>query len=68
MALLEIKAARREFVTPEGGRLAALDGVDLAVDADDEVVGEGEGAGHEGGANGTKGGAWVHARTHRLMG
>jgi spermidine/putrescine transport system ATP-binding protein len=31
MALLEIRSARREFVTPEGGRLAALDGVDLDV-------------------------------------
>ncbi|WP_374371733.1 ABC transporter ATP-binding protein [Tabrizicola sp.] len=38
MALLEIKAARREFVTPEGGRLAALDGVDLAVDANEFVT------------------------------
>jgi hypothetical protein len=27
-ALLEIRDARRVFVTPEGGRLAALDGVE----------------------------------------
>ncbi|MBN8629542.1 MAG: ABC transporter ATP-binding protein [Rhodobacterales bacterium] len=36
--LLEIKAARREFVTPEGGRLAALDGVDLSVGANEFVT------------------------------
>ncbi len=38
MALLEINAARREFVTPEGGRLAALDGVDLDVGANEFVT------------------------------
>ncbi|MDR0809085.1 MAG: ABC transporter ATP-binding protein [Gemmobacter sp.] len=37
-ALLEINAARREFVTPEGGRLAALDGVDLTVGANEFVT------------------------------
>ena len=37
-ALLEISAARREFVTPEGGRLAALDGVDLTVGANEFVT------------------------------
>ena len=36
--LLEISAARREFVTPEGGRLAALDGVDLDVGANEFVT------------------------------
>ena len=36
--LLEISAARREFVTPEGGRLAALDGVDLTVGANEFVT------------------------------
>ena len=36
--LLEITAARREFVTPEGGRLAALDGVDLTVGANEFVT------------------------------
>ncbi len=38
MALLEIRKARREFVTPEGGRLAALDGVDLDVGANEFVT------------------------------
>ena len=38
MALLEIRAARREFVTPEGGRMAALDGVDLDVGANEFVT------------------------------
>jgi spermidine/putrescine transport system ATP-binding protein len=38
MALLEIRNARREFVTPEGGRLAALDGVDLDVGANEFVT------------------------------
>ncbi len=37
-SLLEITAARREFVTPEGGRLAALDGVDLDVGANEFVT------------------------------
>jgi spermidine/putrescine transport system ATP-binding protein len=37
-SLLEISAARREFVTPEGGRLAALDGVDLTVGANEFVT------------------------------
>jgi len=37
-ALLEISAARREFSTPEGGRLAALDGVDLDVGANEFVT------------------------------
>jgi spermidine/putrescine transport system ATP-binding protein len=36
--LLEIRAARREFATPEGGRLAALDGVDLDVGANEFVT------------------------------
>ena len=38
MSLLEITAARREFLTPEGGRLAALDGVDLTVGANEFVT------------------------------
>ncbi|MEZ5796534.1 MAG: ABC transporter ATP-binding protein [Paracoccaceae bacterium] len=38
MALLEIRAARREFVTPEGGRLAALDGIDLDIGANEFVT------------------------------
>ncbi len=38
MALLEIRKARREFITPEGGRLAALDGVDLDVAANEFVT------------------------------
>ena len=38
MALLEIRSARREFVTPEGGWLAALDGVDLDVGANESVT------------------------------
>ena len=38
MALLEIRAARRVFVTPEGGRVAALDGVDLDVGANEFVT------------------------------
>ena len=37
-ALLEIRGARRDFVTPEGGRLAALDGVDLDVGANEFVT------------------------------
>jgi spermidine/putrescine transport system ATP-binding protein len=37
-ALLEIGGARREFATPEGGRLAALDGVDLTVGANEFVT------------------------------
>ncbi len=37
-SLLEIRAARRSFVTPEGGRLAALDGVDLDVGANEFVT------------------------------
>ena len=38
MALLEIRAARREFVTPEGGKFAALDGVDLDVGTNEFVT------------------------------
>jgi spermidine/putrescine transport system ATP-binding protein len=38
MALLEIRAARRDFVTPEGGRVAALDGIDLDVEANEFVT------------------------------
>ncbi|MCU0905037.1 MAG: ABC transporter ATP-binding protein [Tabrizicola sp.] len=37
-ALLEIRDARRSFVTPEGGRLAALDGVSLDVGANEFVT------------------------------
>ena len=37
-ALLEIRGARREFATPEGGRLAALDGVDLDVGGSEFVT------------------------------
>ncbi len=37
-ALLEIREARRSFVTPEGGRLAALDGVSLDVGANEFVT------------------------------
>ncbi len=36
--LLEIREARRSFVTPEGGRLAALDGVNLDVGANEFVT------------------------------
>jgi len=36
--LLEIREARRTFVTPEGGRLAALDGVSLDVGANEFVT------------------------------
>ncbi|MCB6179463.1 extracellular solute-binding protein [Rhodobacter sp. Har01] len=36
--LLEIRAARRTFVTPEGGHLAALDGIDLDVGANEFVT------------------------------
>ena len=36
--LLEIRDARRTFVTPEGGRLAALDGVSLDVGANEFVT------------------------------
>lgn len=36
--LLEIRDACRTFVTPEGGRLAALDGVDLSVGANEFVT------------------------------
>lgn len=38
MALLEIRNARREFVTPEGGKVAALDGVSLDVGANEFVT------------------------------
>ena len=38
MALLEIRSARREFVMPEGGRVAALDGVDLDIGAHEFVT------------------------------
>ena len=38
MALLEIRAARRRFVTPEGGHVLALDGVDLDVGANEFVT------------------------------
>ena len=38
MASLEIRAARRHFVTPEGGRVAALDGIDLTVGANEFVT------------------------------
>ena len=37
-ALLEIREARRSFLTPEGGRLAALDGVSLDVGANEFVT------------------------------
>ncbi len=37
-SLLEIRGARREFVTPEGGHIAALDGVDLDVGAKEFVT------------------------------
>ncbi|TGD64746.1 polyamine ABC transporter ATP-binding protein [Tabrizicola sp. WMC-M-20] len=36
--LLEIRAARRDFATPEGGKICALDGVDLAVGANEFVT------------------------------
>jgi spermidine/putrescine transport system ATP-binding protein len=36
--LLEIRDARRTFITPEGGRLAALDGVSLSVEANEFVT------------------------------
>ncbi|MEY3307909.1 MAG: hypothetical protein RLZZ413_1947, partial [Pseudomonadota bacterium] len=36
--LLEIRAARREFATPEGSRIFALDGVDLDVGAKEFVT------------------------------
>lgn len=36
--LLEIRAARREFATPEGGKICALDGVDLDVGANEFVT------------------------------
>jgi spermidine/putrescine transport system ATP-binding protein len=36
--LLEIRAARREFATPEGGKICALDDVDLDVDANEFVT------------------------------
>jgi spermidine/putrescine transport system ATP-binding protein len=36
--MLEIRGARRVFETPEGGRLAALDGVDLDVGANEFVT------------------------------
>jgi spermidine/putrescine transport system ATP-binding protein len=38
MALLEIRGARRVFTTPEGGKLAALDGVDLDVEQNEFVT------------------------------
>jgi spermidine/putrescine transport system ATP-binding protein len=37
-SLLEIRGARRSFATPEGGRVAALDGVDLDVGANEFVT------------------------------
>ncbi|MCX7644688.1 MAG: ABC transporter ATP-binding protein [Rhodobacteraceae bacterium] len=37
-ALLEIRGARRSFATPEGGRVTALDGVDLDVGANEFVT------------------------------
>jgi spermidine/putrescine transport system ATP-binding protein len=36
--LLEIRAARREFATPEGGKVCALDGVDLDVGKNEFVT------------------------------
>jgi spermidine/putrescine transport system ATP-binding protein len=36
--LLEIRAARREFATPEGGKICALAGMDLDVDANEFVT------------------------------
>lgn len=36
--LLQIRAARRRFFTPEGGHLAALDGIDLDVGANEFVT------------------------------
>jgi spermidine/putrescine transport system ATP-binding protein len=36
--LLEVRAARKEFLTPEGGRLAALDGVDLDIGGSEFVT------------------------------
>jgi spermidine/putrescine transport system ATP-binding protein len=36
--LLEIRAARREFATPEGGKVCALDGVDLDVGPNEFVT------------------------------
>lgn len=36
--LLEIRAARREFATPEGGKIRALDGVDLDIGANEFVT------------------------------
>jgi spermidine/putrescine transport system ATP-binding protein len=36
--LLEIRAARRTFITPEGGQLAALDGINLDVGANEFVT------------------------------
>jgi spermidine/putrescine transport system ATP-binding protein len=38
MALLEIRGARRIFTTPEGERVAALDGVDLDVEENEFVT------------------------------
>jgi spermidine/putrescine transport system ATP-binding protein len=38
MALLEIRNARRDFVTPEGTRLAALDGIDLDIGENEFVT------------------------------
>ena len=38
MSLLSITGAKRSFVTPEGGRLAALDGVDIDVGAEEFVT------------------------------
>ena len=37
-SLLEIRGARREFVTPEGASFAALDGIDLDVGANEFVT------------------------------
>lgn len=37
-ALLEIRVAKRNFVTPEGGLLAALDGIDLDIGANEFVT------------------------------
>ena len=38
MSLLEIRGATRAFITPEGGRLAALDGIDLDIGANEFVT------------------------------
>jgi spermidine/putrescine transport system ATP-binding protein len=36
--LLEIRGAKRTFITPEGGQLAALDGIDLDIGANEFVT------------------------------